>query len=519
MRQQMMMILVVLAFAPTVAASDWPMWGRDGARNMASDESSLPATFGTGTPVEGSDTIDVKGAKNVRWVAKLGSQSYGNVTVASGRVFLGTNNAVPRDPKLKGDYSIVMALDERSGEFLWQLGVPKLGAGKVSDWEFLGICSSPAVDGDVVYVVTNRSEVIALDVRGQANGNQGPFKDEGAYMAGPGKPALPIGARDGDILWRYDMRKDLGVFPHNVTSSSVLVVGDRLFVSTSNGVDWSHRNVPAPFSPALVVLDKKTGALLAEETVGISERTMHANWSSPSVARVGKKDVILFGAGDGFLYGFDPAPVKDAEGLNVLRELWRYDANPSTYRAVDGKPVPYARRNGPSEIIATPAVHGGLACVAIGQDPEHGTGKGSLSCLSPGGKGDRSATGPTWRFDGIGRSISTVAIANGLLVAADLSGRVYGLDAKSGAHLWTHDTGGHIWASPLIADNKIYIGNESGFLTILEAGRTEKVLATLDLYAPIYGSAVAAGGAIYIQTQVHLWTLSSQGTSGPGKTR
>jgi outer membrane protein assembly factor BamB len=238
---------------------------------------------------------------------------------------------------------------------------------------------------------------------------------------------------------------------------------------------------------------------------------MHANWSSPTVARVGKEDVILFGAGDGFLYGFDPEPVTDAEGLNVLRELWRYDANPARYRAVDGQPVRYTRRNGPSEIIATPAVHGGLACVAIGQDPEHGTGKGSLSCLSPAGKGDRSAAGPTWRFDGIGRSISTVAMADGLLVAADLSGRIYGLDAKSGKHLWTHDTGGHIWGSPLIADKKIYIGNESGFLTILEAGRTENVLATLDLYAPIYGSAIAAGGAVYIQTQTHLWTISSGG--------
>lgn len=508
MKRWMMTLAMVIGLAPTAAAEDWPVWGKDGSRNMASKASPLPATFGTGTPVAGSDEIDLKGAENIRWVQKLGSQSYGNVTVSKGRVFLGTNNAVPRDPKLKGDYSVVMALDEATGELLWQLGVPKLGAGKVSDWEYLGICSSPSVDGDVVYVVTNRGEVVALDVAGQKNGNQGPFVDEGQYMAGPGKPPLPVGERDGDILWRYDMRKELGVFPHNVTSSSVLIVGDRLYVSTSNGVDWSHRNVPAPFSPAIIALDKKSGALLAEETLGISERTLHANWSSPALARVDKGEVVLFGAGDGYLYGFDPKPVADAEGLMVLRELWRYDANPAHYRRVDGKPVPYARRNGPSEIIATPVVHEGLVCVAIGQDPEHGTGKGSLSCLSTKGKGDRTSQGPAWRFDGIGRSISTVAIAKGLLVATDLSGRVYGLDAKSGKHLWTHDTGGHIWSSPLIADDKIYIGNESGFLTVLEAGRSEKVLATLDLYAPIYGSVIAAGNALYIQTQTHLWSVA-----------
>jgi hypothetical protein len=99
MRQRMTMVLICLVFAPPVSAGDWPMWGRDGSRNMAGTESPLPATFDTGTPVEGTDEIDVKAAKNVRWLAKLGSQSYGNVTVAKGRVFLGTNNAVPRDPR------------------------------------------------------------------------------------------------------------------------------------------------------------------------------------------------------------------------------------------------------------------------------------------------------------------------------------------------------------------------------------------------------------------------------------
>jgi len=472
---------------------------------MASTERALPGEVSAGEPVGATDVLDVSKAKNVRWVAKLGSASYGNVTVSKGRIFLGTNNATPRDPKLKGDYSVVMALDERTGDLLWQLGVPKLGAGKVSDWEFLGICSSPAVDGDVAYVVTNRSEVIALDVKGQANGNQGPFKDEGTYMAGPGKPPLAVSKTDGDILWRYDMRKDLGVFPHNVTSSSVLVLGDRLFVSTSNGVDWSHRNVPAPFSPALVALDKRTGKLLAEEAVGISERTMHANWSSPTAVKTGKRASVAFGAGDGFLYAFEPKPTVDAEGLSVLKERWRYDANPASYRSVDGKPVAYARRNGPSEIIATPVAHEGRVCVAIGQDPEHGTGAGSLSCV------DAKSGKLVWRFDGIGRSISTVAIAGGLLVAADLSGRVYGLDWETGKHLWTHDTGGHIWSSPLIADGKVYIGNESGFLTILSATRkAATVLQQVDLHAPIYGSAIAANGVVYIQSQTHLWAFSKK---------
>ena len=53
----------------------------------------------------------------------------------------------------------------------------------------LGICSSPTVDGDRVYLVTNRCEVLCLDVHGMANGNDGPLRDEGQYTAGPGQAA------------------------------------------------------------------------------------------------------------------------------------------------------------------------------------------------------------------------------------------------------------------------------------------------------------------------------------------
>ena len=73
-----------------------------------------------------------------------------------------------------------MCLDEKTGDLLWQLVIPKLGAGKVSDWEYIGVCSSPAVYGDRAYVVTNRCEVVCLGVKGLADGNAGPYKDEAA---------------------------------------------------------------------------------------------------------------------------------------------------------------------------------------------------------------------------------------------------------------------------------------------------------------------------------------------------
>ena len=283
----------------TARAGDWPQWGFDAGRNMVSAEKKLPATFEPGKMKADSEEIDPATTKGVRWTAKLGSQSYGNPVIAGGRVFVGTNNESPRDPRIKGDRAILAAFDEATGAFLWQLVVPKLGSGKVNDWEFLGLTSSPTVEGDRVYAVTNRGEVVCLDVRGMANGNDGPFTDEASYIAGPGAPKVEPGPKDADILWRYDMREELGVFPHNATSSSVLIVGDRLYVTTSNGVDWGHLNIPSPNAPSLVVLDKKTGQLLGEEASGTGTRILHSNWSSPTYGKVGDKGMIFFGAGDG----------------------------------------------------------------------------------------------------------------------------------------------------------------------------------------------------------------------------
>ena len=158
---------------------DWPQWGgNDPGRNMYSPAKNMPRAFGPGKLKAGTEDIDPATTKNVRWAAKLGSQSYGNPVVANGKIYIGTNNEVPRNKKHLGDRSILMCLDEKTGELLWQLVVPKLASGKVNDWENLGMFSSPVVEGNRLWVVTSRCEVLCLDTEGLKNGNDGDFKDE-----------------------------------------------------------------------------------------------------------------------------------------------------------------------------------------------------------------------------------------------------------------------------------------------------------------------------------------------------
>ena len=85
------------AFLSTMSAADWPTWGGDGTRNMVSLEKGVTLDFDPGRMDE-DEKVDMKTTKNVKWIAKLGSQAYGNVTVADGRVYVGTNNESPRDP-------------------------------------------------------------------------------------------------------------------------------------------------------------------------------------------------------------------------------------------------------------------------------------------------------------------------------------------------------------------------------------------------------------------------------------
>lgn len=494
----------------TALAEDWPIWGKDASRNMvAPDAGPIPHDFAPGEEIGRTGKIDPETQKKIKWVAKLGSQAFGNPVVSQGKILVGTNNESPRNEKYKGDRSVFYCLDEKTGDLIWEFSLHKLGAGKVSDWEFLGMCSSPAVYGDRVYVVTNLCEIVCLDLNGMANGNQG-LQDEGAYYAGKGKPPIEIDEKDADVIWRYDMREELNIFPHNITSNSCLVIDDVVYVATSNGVDWSHINVPTPNAPSLIALDAKTGELVGEDASGIGPNIMHCNWSSPSFGTFDGKPTVIFGAGDGYLYGYDPKAVADEDDFLILPERWKVDGNLKSYRVDDkGKAIPYATPPGPSEYIATPVIHEGLIYAAIGQDPEHGEGVGRLICIDPTQVTDGIAK-VVWDFTEIDRTISTVSVDDGLIYAADYSGNLYCLDAATGEKKWQHDTLGHIWSSTLIADGKVFLGNEDGILTILKHGPEKELLAEVEFPAPIYSSAIAANGVLYVATQSHLYAIAAE---------
>lgn len=454
---------------------DWPMWGGSPDRNMISDEKGMPTRW------------DVKRNLNVKWSTPLGSQTYGNPVVSNGRIFLGTNNEHEYRKNIKGDKGVVLCLDEKTGKFLWQATHDKLPAGRVNDWPEQGICSSPCVDGNRVYYVSNRCELICADVEGFLDGeNDGPFKDEKYHDR-----------EDADFIWVLDMIEDLGVFPHNLATSSPVIAGDLVFVLTSNGVDEGHLHLPNPEAPDFLAVNKNTGKVVWQRTDS-GKKTFHGQWSSPSYGVIGGVPQVLFGAGDGWCYAYSPSNGE---------LLWKFNLNPPDAKYVLGG------RGTANEVIATPVVKDDRVYLCVGQDPEHGEGIGHLYCIDGTKRGDITESGRVWHRGGedFHRSISTCAVIDGLCYAADLSGFLYCLDARSGSLYWIHDLMAAVWGSPYVVDGKVYLGTEDGEVIVLEHGKTKKVLAVNDMLNSVYTTPVASNGVFYIANKRTLFALVEKG--------
>ena len=470
----MVALLLVLAVgikSTPVAASDpgtgdWPMWGGTPDRNMVSNAKGLPTEW------------DVKTKKNIKWVAQLGSQSYGNPVVAGGMVFVGTNNELLRDPKQPGDRGVLMAFRESDGQFLWQQTHPKLEAGRANDWPYQGVASSPLVQGNRLYYTSNRGVVFCLDINGFRDGkNDGPVTDE--KLTGP---------NDADIIWSLDMMEEVGSYPHNMSNSSPVIWRDLLYVSTSNGQDESHVHIPSPNAPSIIAINKDTGKLVWEDN-SVGDRILHGQWSTPTVGQIGGVLQVISAQGDGWVRGYEAATGK---------KLWEFDTNP--------KDSVWPRTR--NELIGTPVIFEDRVYIANGQDPEHGEGVGHFYAIDATKRGDITQTGRVWQFDKIRRSISTAAVADGLVYISDFSGYLHCLDAKTGQLYWTHDTLAAVWASPFVADGKVYLGDEDGDVVVLQQGKEKKVLAEMNMGSAVYGTPVPAHGTLFLNNRSELFALA-----------
>lgn len=480
-------------------AADRPEWGGHGTRNMVSDETGLPTEFGTNL--------------NVRWSVRLGSETYATPVIADGRVYIGTNNEPPNDPHRDGDRGVMLCLDEKTGALLWQLPTAKLAGDIYLDWPRSGLCSPPTVSRRRVFAVSNRSEVMALDPEGMKNGNDGPFFDEAALFALPGRePAGPF-PLDADAIWVTDLPKAVGMYNHDSAHASVLADGPFLYVNTCNGVDNTHRKIRRPDAPNLVVLDRETGRVLARDRENIGPRITHCQWSSPAIGEAGGRRFVVLGGADAVVYAFEPLTAAPGEGEpSTLKKVWSFDCDPGAIKLNacewNGK---RNTTNGPATIEGMPVFVGGRVYVAGGGDPWWGKREAWLKCIDASGAGDVTRTAQMWSYPLQRHCFSTPSVSGGLVFIGDWGRTLHCVDAATGQACWTHDLEGEIWGSTLVADGKVYAATRKGAVWVFAASREKKLLHCAPLDSGIPTSPVAANGTLYVATMNRLWAFGTAG--------
>jgi outer membrane protein assembly factor BamB len=617
----------------------WIQWGGNGHRNNVPVVENPPLEWNPGEFDRKTGDWISDDAKNIKWVAALGSQAYGNTIVGSGKVILGTNNSHGYLKRYPADIDLgcLLCFNEKDGKLLWQHSSEKLPTGRVHDWPLMGVCCSALIEGDRVWFVTNRGEVRCLDADGYYDGeDDGPVKndigrlfdimraDEGETdKVGPGVAALEKGKltddlrqafaaagaelpaevtikaddkakpplkkwtfqaevngkpRDffvtlagaklsafktitvddkdeADVIWVFDMMKELGTSQHNMCSCSVTTLGDILFVNTSNGVDEAHIAPPAPEAASFLAMDKNTGKVLWTDN-SPGGNILHGQWGSPAVGLIGGVSQVVFGGGDGWMYAFRADKGKDGKP----EFLWKFDAN-----AKDAV-LELGGRGTRNDIISTPVIYNDRVYFCTGQDPEHGEGAGTLWCIDPTKRGDISEelavnradpktslpvkrvqavveaegdiaiknpnSGVVWKFaqddaNGDGkfdfeevfhRSICTVAIKNDLLFVPDFSGLLHVVDAKTGKQLWTADMLAAAWGSPMIAGDYVYVGDEDGDISIFKLSREpQEPVAEINMLNSVYSTPIMAGGVLYIGNKDHIFAIEKDAKPATSK--
>lgn len=489
-------VLAAVAAVMTAVAKDQPHWGSTWNRNMVSEEKGLVAEF------------DPKTGKNIKWSARLGTETHSTPVIADGRVYIGTNNGEPRNPKHQGDRGVLMCFDEKTGAFQWQLVVPKRSEDPYFDWPKSGVSSSATVDSGRVYIVSNRGEVLCLDPQGLKNGNDGPFRDEVRHQTPEGEPLIPLDETDGDILWAFDMTSGAGIWSHDGAHSAILVDGDLLYLNTGTGVDNTHRKIRTPDAPSLIVLDKRTGRLLARDREGIAPNIFHCTWSAPSMVEINGSKVIYFGAGNGIVYAFEALKTIPPEGeVAAFKKIWQFDPDPTAPKSEVHR-YNSNRREGPSNIYGMPVYLDEKLYITGGGDLWWGKNEAWFKCIEPKGTGDITANATLWTYPLEKHTMSTAAVAGGLAFVSDCGRTMHCVDAQTGKGLWTQEIKGECWASPYVADGKVYLGTRGGEFWVFAAKREKQVLHRLDLGCPISATTVAANGVLYIATMEALYAVA-----------
>jgi len=276
----------------------------------------------------------------------------------------------------------------------------------------------------------------------------------------------------GKELWVRDIQKDYGRFGLNWGyASSPLLFEDALFVQVLHGMRTDDPSY-------LLRIDKKTGKTLWRvERPTTAIRESPDAYTTPTIVRQGKNVELVITGGD-CVTGHDPATGK---------ELWRANGlNP------DNDPA--------YRIVASPIVYNDIIYAPTRVRP--------LLALRAGGRGDITTSHLLWSTIN-GPDVPTPVSDGKYFYIVNDRGIMWCLDGRTGKEIYGPERikSGTYSASPVLADDKIYVTNEDGLTTVVKAGPKFEVLAENPLNDYCLSSPAISNGQIFIRTAGFLYCI------------
>lgn len=349
----------------------------------------------------------------------------------------------------------------------WQAELPGLG------W------SSPSIVGSQIWLTTATDEGHSLrilcvdrdsgkllhDVEVFHKEDPGPIHNKNSYAS---PSALIEGDRvyihygslgtacvstAGEVLWTTELKHNHRHGP----SGSPVIFGDLLILNCDGG-DVQY----------VVALDKKSG-----EQVWRTDREGAMSYSTPLLTEVDGKTQLISPGGE-WVHGYEPATGK---------EIWK------------------VRYPGGYSVVPRPVVGHGLTFVSS----SYNTAK--VYAIKLGGEGDITESHVAWTMTkGAPHNPSTLLVGDELYIISD-KGILTCVDAKTGEQHYQERVGGNFSASPLLADDRIYLLDENGKCTVIAPGKEYQVLAENTLPGRTLASISTADGAMFLRTDTTLYRL------------
>lgn len=441
-RVAIVLVVSLVSFILFNAASEakkganWPQWrGPDGLG--ISSEKNLPTKW--------SETL------NIKWKTPIAGRGHSSPIVWEDRIFLTTAIEGPVVPGAKAVIHMndgkefrhpdsigadrkhtfkVIALDRQSGKVVWEQtafeGTPYDDRHRKSSYA----ASTPITDGKRVYAFFGTEGLYAYDMKGK-------------------------------LAWKADLGK-LSTVGMGTGTSPLLY--ENLLI-----MQCDEENGAASF---IVALDKQTG-----KEVWKTPRKVQVSWATPLLVRTAKRAELIT-SGNESIIAYDPLTGK---------ELWRH-------KGVDSNAIP------------SPVANNDMVFLSAGFPTK------VVMAIRLGALGELKDSDVAWRYSkGTAYVPSPILYGDYLYLTTD-RGILTCLDAKTGEVKYE---GGRVpipatfTASPVAVDGKILLTSEDGDTFMVKAGPKHEILGSNSVGEPVYASPAIADGKIFIRGEKNLYCIGS----------